>query len=67
MRSENLVRLLSFLVERDECSVLMFYSAAYSAFMNEEMSKELWDKYCMRCLEELMRKNKDVLEKLKKF
>ena len=67
MRAENLVKLLSFLVEKDECSVLMFYSDAYSAFMNEKMSKELWDKYCMRCLEELMRKNKDVLEKLKKF
>ena len=35
--------------------------------MNEKMSKELWDKYCMRCLEELIRKNKDVLEKLKKI
>lgn len=63
MQVKNLVKLLSFLVEREGSAVLMFYSEAYCAYMNGEMSKELWDKYCMRCLEELVRKNENVLDK----
>lgn len=42
-----------------------FYGKAWEMFFCNEISKECWDNFTMRCLEYLMIKHKDVLDRLK--
>lgn len=46
-----------------EC--LKHYERIADLYYNNTISAELWDKFCVSCLEELMKNNKKVLDKLK--
>jgi hypothetical protein len=50
-------------IERGEA--LIYYNVAIVWFHDGGIDAEIWDKYCLACLEELMKKNEKVLDKLK--
>lgn len=47
---------------KDPCS---YYKEAWTWFQNGDLSLEAWNAFTMACLESLMKKNKDVLDRLK--
>lgn len=50
-------------IERGEA--LIYYNVAITWFYDSMIGTEMWDEYCLACLEELMKKNEKVLDKLK--
>lgn len=44
---------------------LQFYDIVYNAWRNDEITDTQWHEFCTECLQELMAKNRDVLERLK--
>lgn len=51
-----------FCVCSDPC---LYYNKVYNWFQEGKVSEEIWNKFCMACLENLMEKNKEVLDRLK--
>ena len=43
----------------------LYYNKAWKWFQTGELSEEMWSRFTMACLENLMEKNKDVLDRLK--
>lgn len=43
----------------------LYYEKAWIWFQNGDLSLEMWNTFTMACLESLMKKNKDVLDRLK--
>lgn len=43
----------------------LYYHKVYHWFLEDRVSEEVWNKFCMACLENLMEKNKEVLDNLK--
>ena len=43
----------------------LYYNKVWTWFQNGDLSLEMWDIFIMACLKSLMRKNKDVLDRLK--
>lgn len=41
------------------------YDFMYQLYKNHQISKQRWQEYCTACLEELMKQNQEVLERLK--
>ena len=41
------------------------YDFMYQLYKNNQISKLMWQEYCTKCLEELMKENKKVLDRLK--
>lgn len=50
----------------EEYTEAMYYEM-YRLFCLGELSKDDWRKYCLKVLEHLMKRNKDVLERLKEL
>lgn len=44
---------------------LIHYSTVIEWYYSSHIDQDTWDKYCLACLEELMKKNEKVLDKLK--
>lgn len=47
---------------KDPC---LYYNKAWIWFQNGDLSLETWNAFSMACLENLMKKNKNVLDRLK--
>lgn len=43
----------------------LYYHMAWEWFCNNLISEKCWDNFTMKCLENLMEKNKNVLDRLK--
>ena len=43
----------------------LYYAYAWRWYKKGKISDELWNKFVFACLENLMEKNKDVLDRLK--
>lgn len=43
----------------------LYYNVVWTWFQNGDLSLEMWNTFTMACLESLMKKNKDVLDRLK--
>lgn len=43
----------------------LYYNVVWTWFQNGDLSLEMWNIFTMICLESLMKKNKDVLDRLK--
>lgn len=46
-------------------NLCIYYHNTWRQFCDDLISKECWDNFTMKCLENLMEKNKDVLDRLK--
>ena len=44
---------------------LLHYATVLEWFYNGNIDQDTWDMYCEACLEELVKKNEKVLDKLK--
>lgn len=42
------------------------YDLMYQLYISHQISKLMWQEYCTKCLEKLMKENKKVLDKMPK-